>query len=554
LEIRHSESCRIAYFAMLFFRCAGYVILIMCAILSHAAPSDEVKLRAQVNRGKLLYLQHCVICHQSSGQGSPGTFPPLAKSDYLATNTEGSIFALVQGLSGRITVNGTNYDGVMPPVLLDDTKVADVLTYARNAFGNAGQAITPEEVRAVRGKSKFPTYDKLVKAHAYPALPKPAEGMRLRELVKLPDHGTRITTDDKALYVLTGGGDVWRVEVPSGKTNLFVRGKDYIDRKRGEPSAMGLCFDRDRRRLYISCNQRYERGVLVTNEVTIFRTTASNEKSPIPWFQTRYPWGIGPFNHGVSHIEFGPDRLLYVSSGSRTDGNEPGTDPRYYKGGEFTNTACLWRLDPAAESPACEIFADGLRNCYGFCWNDRGELFGTDNGPDADAPEELNRLEKGKHYGFPFQFSDWTNKPYAYTPAPPQGSTFIRPVANLGPAAGGKDAGPLYTFDPHSSPAGIIYLGGDCPEAWRESFLVVRFGHLIKKPHDHGFDLLQMRLEKHGEGYVARTTTVLAPLGRPLDLVLLNRKVYILEYSRQTDNKGEFGSLPGRILELSLSP
>ena len=238
---------------------------------------------------------------------------------------------------------------------------------------------------------------------------------------------------------------------------------------------------------------------------------------------------------------------------SRTDGNEPGTDPRYYKGGELTNTACLWRLNPAAENPACDIFADGLRNCYGFCWNDRGDLFGTDNGPDADAPEELNLLEKGKHYGFPYQFSDWTNKPYAHTPDPPRGVTFIQPVANLGPAAGGKDDGPLYTFDPHSSPAGITYLGGDYPEAWRDSFLVVRFGHLIKKPHDHGFDLLQMRLEKRGEGYVARSTTVLAPLGRPLDLVLLNRKAYILEYSRQTDNKGEFGSLPGRILELSFS-
>src|SRR5829696_168478 len=141
---------------MLFSR-SHCVLLMACAIaLSGAAASDEVKLRAQVNRGKLLYLQHCVICHQSSGQGSPGTFPPLAKSDYLTTNTEGSILALVQGLSGGITVNGTNYDGVMPPVLLDDAKVADVLTYARNAFGNAGEAITPEDVREVRGKSKFP--------------------------------------------------------------------------------------------------------------------------------------------------------------------------------------------------------------------------------------------------------------------------------------------------------------------------------------------------------------------------------------------------------------
>jgi mono/diheme cytochrome c family protein len=535
--------------------CYRIASLVFASAACAFAPDNDATLRAQNNRGKLLYLQHCVICHQSAGQGTPGTFPPLANSDYLK-NTEASILALVQGLSGKITVNGTNYDGVMPPVLLDDAKVADVLTYARNNFGNSTGAITTQQVAAVRSTSRFSTYEKLVKAHAYPPLPKPPEGTRLRELVKLPDHGTRLAHDGKSLYILTGEGDVWRVEVPSGRTNQVLRGKDYIDRTRGGPSAMGLCFDRERR-LYISCNQRDERGVLVTNEVTIFRTGQpfAPGAKPQPWFHTTYPWGIGPFNHGVSHIAFGPDGLLYISSGSRTDGNEPGTDPRYYKGGELTNTACLWRLNPADDKPACEIFCDGLRNSYGFCWNDKGELFATDNGPDADAPEELNRLERGKHYGFPFQFSNWTNQPYAYTPDAPRGVVFTYPIANLGPAAGGSF--PISTFHPHSSPAGIVYLGQDFPEGWRDTFLLTRFGHLIKQPQDHGFDLLRVRLENpdpgHSSGYVAHIDTVLAPLGRPLDIVLLNRKAYILEYSRQTDNKGEFGSLPGRILEVSFT-
>ena len=47
-----------------------------------------------------------------------------------------------------------------------------------------------------------------------------------------------------------------------------------------------------------------------------------------------------------------------------------------------------------------------MRNAYGFCWNERGEMFATENGPDADAPEELNQIEQGRHYGFPYTFAN----------------------------------------------------------------------------------------------------------------------------------------------------
>jgi len=53
-----------------------------------------------------------------------------------------------------------------------------------------------------------------------------------------------------------------------------------------------------------------------------------------PWFVHRYPYGVGPFNHGVSHLAFGLDGMLYVSSGSRTDGGEAGKAPGIFTGGE----------------------------------------------------------------------------------------------------------------------------------------------------------------------------------------------------------------------------
>jgi glucose/arabinose dehydrogenase/mono/diheme cytochrome c family protein len=522
------------------------------------SPGPNVSAPAQIARGKLLYFQHCVICHQSSGLGSPGVFPPLAESDFLLANKKRSILALVQGLDGSIQVNGKSYDGAMPPATLDDAKVADVLTYVRSSFGNHGEAVTAAEVKEVRSNSRFPTYALLVQANAFAPLPRPPTGFALREVVRLTEPVTRLASDGmgKVLYLLGQRGDVWHLETATGKMKQVLRHDEYIDRERGDASTVGLALD-GQKRLYIVVDQRNERGVLVTNEVTVYRTTATREGDPAqpkPWFQTTYPWGIGPFNHGVGHIAIGPDGYVYVSSGSRTDGNEAGQDPRYFRGGEVSLTACLWRLDPHAATPALEVFARGLRNAYGFCWNERGELFATDNGPDADAPEELNFIERGRHYGFPYQFSDWTHKPYAHTPDPPVDVQFTQPIANFGPAGGGDAARPLYTFDPHSSPAGVVFLGEDFPVEHRGTFLVARFGNLLKKPTSTGFDLLQMRLRKDSQGkYEATTTTLLAPLGRPIDVHLgAHGKIFICEYTRQTNYNAELGMLPGRILELSV--
>jgi glucose/arabinose dehydrogenase len=287
----------------------------------------------------------------------------------------------------------------------------------------------------------------------------------------------------------------------------------------------------------------------VTNEVTIYRSVSATKPFVLePYLRAYYPWGIGGFNHGANQIAQGPDGFIYMASGGRTDGNEPGRDPLYFNGGEVELTACVWRF-AADGATQPEIFASGLRNPFGFCWTDAGAMFATDNGPDADMPEELNVLERGKHYGFPFQFSDSTTKPYAYTPDASPAQQFTRPIVNKGPAGGFK-GDTISTFDPHSSPAGIIYCGNEFPESLRGSFLVTRYGNLLKRDPDVGFDVLQMRVKKTGTGYEAETTTWLAPLARPIDVVMLNRAIYVLEYSRPINNKGDVPMLPGRLLEL----
>lgn len=106
----------------------------------------------QMEKGKRVYMQTCFACHQPTGLGLPGVFPPLAKADYLMEDKERSIRSVVKGLSGPITVNGKKYNGVMPPVALNDEQVANVLTYVRNSWGNSGDPVRVDEVRRVRAE------------------------------------------------------------------------------------------------------------------------------------------------------------------------------------------------------------------------------------------------------------------------------------------------------------------------------------------------------------------------------------------------------------------
>ena len=105
----------------------------------------------QVEKGKRVYMQHCSMCHQADGKGLPTVFPPLAQADYLMADKTRSVGVVLRGLSGSVAVNGQTYNGVMPPQLvLSNDQIADVLTFVRNTWGNAGEAVTADEVRSVR--------------------------------------------------------------------------------------------------------------------------------------------------------------------------------------------------------------------------------------------------------------------------------------------------------------------------------------------------------------------------------------------------------------------
>jgi nitrite reductase (NO-forming) len=120
-----------------------------------ASAQGNLTVAQQIEAGSALYKGTCSVCHQDDGAGLPNVFPPLAKSDYLMSNPQRAIEVVLNGLSGPVTVNGSTYNSVMPPMSqLNDDEIANILTYAMNNWGNKGSAITAEQVAKVRATTK----------------------------------------------------------------------------------------------------------------------------------------------------------------------------------------------------------------------------------------------------------------------------------------------------------------------------------------------------------------------------------------------------------------
>lgn len=123
------------------------------AVAVHQAEVQQGELGEIMARGEAVYLANCAACHQPNGSGLTGAFPPLASSDYLLGDRNAVLAAALFGLSGPITVNGVDYNGVMPSAgYLSDAELADVLTYVLNSWGNNGAAASVEEVAALRAE------------------------------------------------------------------------------------------------------------------------------------------------------------------------------------------------------------------------------------------------------------------------------------------------------------------------------------------------------------------------------------------------------------------
>ena len=123
--------------------------------VSDLRPVVAVAGAAPAVDGKQLYGAKCAACHQGSGLGVAGVFPPLAASEWVIGDEKILTNILLHGVNGEMIVKGNKYNGAMPAWnTLSDDELAAVLTYIRTDWGNTAPPLKAETIKSQRELTK----------------------------------------------------------------------------------------------------------------------------------------------------------------------------------------------------------------------------------------------------------------------------------------------------------------------------------------------------------------------------------------------------------------
>lgn len=241
------------------------------------------------------------------------------------------------------------------------------------------------------------------------------------------------------------------------------------------------------------------------------------------------------------------------------------------------------------------LYAQGIRNAFDMAFDGNKNLFGLVNSGDYDQSEEMFWIRKGHHYGFPWQmagienpqqFSAWipdpTKDPFispgAHSwivkyfrndpefPKIPEGVKFSPGVQNMGPDAneyrdiatgkivdGDITGKTVSTFNAHSVPLGLVF---DTKNKLSSDFtgdgFAFRYGGGSERPGTNllrksGKDLLHLEMTYNAaaDNFYMKTTAIANNFNAPVDAVLLDNHIYVLEH-------GTANSAGGRIWKITL--
>ena len=409
--------------------------------------------------------------------------------------------------------------------------------------------------------------------------------LTLRKVTALGGGFIRLAYDARTsqLIYMNPSGEVYQIKPTETKGKQLYAGRDVLG---NDCIATGMTIGPDGA-IYVTCNSK----ATGTNTARVRKGTLSVDGSvdgKRTWatlMQTeRYPIGDTQFDHDFNGLAVSPDgKWLYVNSGSRTDHGEVEDAKGLWPGlRETALNTTVFRIpansrntitlpnDATKLKTLGYVFAKGTRNCYDLAFAANGDLFCGDNSPDADYPDEINWLREGRHYGFPWRLGNEDNavtQPgYAPStdkklhndffavaknlyqrepnfPAAPSGIKFTDPISNLGPDAdsyrkpdgsegdASREGKPLSGITPHRSPLGLAFdtanaLSGD----YKAALFVLSWGSAGGTLRDAGQDLLLVKPTKRGDNYAATMTQIARGFSRPIDSVLVGKKLYVLDF------------------------
>ena len=167
----HEGSAPIPWFVLVLVGCLAALCIVYIVEANVDTPSEwgDSRTRAELAGGRpaagakvdgaALFASACVACHQATGAGLPGVFPPLAGSEWVSGKETTMAAIVLYGVAGPITVKGSSYAGAMPAFKdqFTDEQLAAVLTHVRSQWGNAGSPVSAATVAIVREQLKART-------------------------------------------------------------------------------------------------------------------------------------------------------------------------------------------------------------------------------------------------------------------------------------------------------------------------------------------------------------------------------------------------------------
>ncbi len=234
----------------------------------------------------------------------------------------------------------------------------------------------------------------------------------IKQLATVENSSVRIKRDPASgnLYILQNNGDIRRVNFGTGGNVTFTLVYSTLDH--GLSAPLGMAFGNDGT-MYLAGNEISDTNSSYATCVIAkgVPDTPGSENRKWSFIAKSVEYTFGHvYNHKTNAIAVDPNgKFIYINNGACTDHGEIREGHR-----EVGLTSIILKLPTDGKDIMLQndrewlrangyLMAEGIRNTFSFAYSGNGDLFGVENSDDRDDPDEMNWIQEGHHYGFPWR-------------------------------------------------------------------------------------------------------------------------------------------------------